>query len=81
VDAVVDRRDALVEYLLTRDIHCRPFWLPVHTQRPYLQGDSGFPHSSRLMPRAVWLPSALSLSDDDIRAVCAAIGEFYAAAP
>jgi perosamine synthetase len=77
VDAIVERRDALVAYLLRENIHCRPFWWPIHTQRPYLQPDADFPHSSRLMPQAVWLPSALSLSDDDVGTVCERIREFY----
>ena len=56
VDAVVERRDALVEHLLARGIHCRPFWYPLHTQQPYRRPDSQFPHSSRLMPQSLWLP-------------------------
>ena len=77
VDAIVERRDALVEHLLARNIHCRPFWFPLHTQAPYLQSDAEFPQSSRLMPQAVWLPSALSLSDEDVQIVCQQIREFY----
>jgi perosamine synthetase len=77
VDAIVERRDALVAYLLAQNIHCRPFWHPIHRQTPYLQPDGLFPHSSRLMPQALWLPSALSLADADIVAVCAAIQQFY----
>jgi hypothetical protein len=30
-----------------------------------------------MMPKAVWLPSALSLTEDDIGAVCAGIRRFY----
>jgi perosamine synthetase len=77
VDAIVERRDALVEYLLREDIHCRPFWWPIHTQKPYWRPDADFPHSSRLMPQAVWLPSALSLSDDDVGTVCQRIRGYY----
>jgi perosamine synthetase len=77
IDAVVERRDALVAHLLSRNIHCRPFWHPIHTQAPYRQPDEAFPNSSRLMPMALWLPSALSLEDADIAAVCAAIQQFY----
>lgn len=78
VDAIADRRDELVAYLLARNIHCRPFWFPLHTQRPYQRDDRDFPESTRLMPRALWLPSALTLSDADVATVCAAIRQFYA---
>jgi perosamine synthetase len=77
VDVIADRRDALVEHLLARGIHSRPFWYPLHTQAPYRRPDSQFPNSSRLMPKALWLPSALSLTDDDVELVCRTIRGFY----
>ena len=48
------------------------------TQQPYRRPDAGFPHSSRLMPKALWLPTALSLTDDDVATVCRTMREFYA---
>lgn len=79
VDAVVERRDELVAHLLNNGMHCRPFWYPLHTQRPYHRPDAQFPQSSRLMPKALWLPSALSLTSDDVDAVCRSIKSFYRA--
>jgi len=81
VDAVVERRDELVEHLNRADIDCRPFWYPIHTQQPYRRPDEGFPNAMRVIPSALWLPSALSLSDDDVRTVCARVREFYKARP
>lgn len=77
VDALAEDRDTLVEHLLRHDMHCRPFWFPIHTQKPYLRADSEFPVSSRLMPAAVWLPSALQLSEQDVALVCQEIRRFY----
>jgi perosamine synthetase len=77
IDAVVERRDELVAHLLSQDIHCRPFWFPIHTQLPYRQPDDAFPCSTQLMPKAVWLPSALSMTDDDVATVCKTIRRFY----
>jgi len=77
VDAIAQDRDTLVEHLRRNDMHCRPFWFPIHTQRPYAQPDAGFPVSSRLMMSAVWLPSALQLTESDVRLVCAEIRRFY----
>jgi perosamine synthetase len=79
IDAVAERRDALIAFLLERNMHCRPFWFPLHTQQPYRRADTEFPESSRMSPRAMWLPSALSLTDEDVVQVCHAIREFYAA--
>ena len=77
VDAIAQHRDALVEHLRRLDMHCRPFWFPIHTQVPYAKPDAGYPVSSRLMPSAVWLPSALQLTEDDVRLVCQEIRLFY----
>lgn len=77
VDAIAENRDALVEHLLANGMHCRPFWFPLHTQSPYKLADDRFPHSTRQMLKALWLPSALSLTDEDVSAVCRAIRNFY----
>lgn len=75
-DAIVERRNDLDRYLLGKGIHCRRFWHPVHTQLPYFQPDAAFPNSTRLMPKAIWLPSAFTLSDEDVRLVCQSIRQF-----
>jgi len=78
VDALAEDRDRLVRYLLQSDMHCREFWFPIHTQQPYRAADDRFPNAMRIAGKAVWLPSALSLTDDDVQAVCRRIGDFYA---
>jgi perosamine synthetase len=75
-DALVERRDALDAHLLSLDIHCRRFWFPLHTQAPYRQPDQAFPNSTAVSRQALWLPSAFSLTDDDVATVCAAIRGF-----
>jgi perosamine synthetase len=75
-DAVVERRDDLDDYLRAHNIQCRRFWWPLHTQAPYRLPDDNFPHSTRLMPQALWLPSAFTLSDADIETICWRIRKF-----
>jgi perosamine synthetase len=77
VDALVENRDGLVEHLRLREMHCRPFWFPIHTQRPYAQAADNFPVSARLGPQALWLPSALKLTEADVQRVCEEIRSFY----
>jgi perosamine synthetase len=77
VDALADDRDVLIAHLLQHDMHCRPFWFPIHTQQPYGRPDVDFPVSSSVMNRAVWLPSALQLTKQDVQQVCDAIAGFY----
>jgi perosamine synthetase len=76
-DAIVDRRNELDAYLTSRGISCRRFWFPIHTQKPYLMPDDKFPASSCTVPRALWLPSAFTLTDRDVLTVCRQIKEFF----
>ena len=75
-DALVERRNELDQFLQQRGAHCRRFWFPIHTQPPYRLSDDNFPNSTKVMPHAIWLPSAFTLSDDDIKTVCSWIREF-----
>lgn len=78
-DALAERRDELDRYLAARGMSCRRFWHALHTQPPYRGPDHRFPRATALAPTAIWLPSAFTISDDDVRAVCGEIRAFYAA--
>lgn len=80
VDARADDRDGLVAYLKEYNIDCRKFWYPLHTQKPYKMDDSRFPVSSTLAYQLFWLPSAFSLSEEDVRYTCDRIRAYYRAA-
>jgi len=75
-DVLVNDRDELDQYLRDRGIDCRRYWFPLHSQQAYKLSDDHFPHSTPLMPKALWLPSAYTLTDDDIDTVCNYIKEF-----
>jgi len=75
-DVLVDQRDALYDHLVSQGIRGRRYWHPIHTQAPYRMPSQQFPNSSKQIPHAMWLPSAFTLSDDDIAAVCAEIQSF-----
>jgi perosamine synthetase len=77
IDALVDHRDSLDAWLAQNDIHCRRFWHPLHSQKPYLMSDEHFTNSTSLSKRAIWLPSAFTLEDNDIGDVCKKIQEFF----
>jgi len=77
VDALAEDRDDLYRYLLKKRINCRKFWYPLHTQLPYRQDDGRFPVSSKLDKKAIWLPSAFTLTDTGIKYVCSQIKLFY----
>ena len=75
-DVLVERRDELYDHLAARGILGRRFWYPLHTQTPYRMPCSQFPHSTEQVPHAMWLPSAFTLSDGDVAAVCNEIRNF-----
>lgn len=73
-DVYVEKgRDELHQHLKEQKMDCRKFWFPIHTQNTYKQDGSTFANSIAVSNNAMWLPSSLSLTDDDIRSVCKAI--------
>jgi len=72
-DLLAERRDKLIVALGDLGAQCRPFWRPLHTQAPYRQADDAFPNSVRLVPCALWLPSAFTLTDDEVLLICRCI--------
>jgi perosamine synthetase len=76
IDAAVDGRDSLQAFLRKRQILSREFWRPIHTQAPYRSARGPFPSADIVCRDGLWLPSALSLTIDDVRTVCDAIKEW-----
>jgi perosamine synthetase len=76
-DVTAERRDELVEYLKGKNIDCRKFWYPLHTQAPYRRDGALFPNASAVAPRCLWLPSAFTLTDRDVETVCREIKTFF----
>lgn len=75
-DAIAAHRDELVDYLKTKNIDCRKFWHPLHTQAPYLRDGAQFPNTAAVAPKCLWLPSAFTLTDKDVLTVCKEIRTF-----
>jgi perosamine synthetase len=76
VDVLVEDRDALAAYLRARGADPREFWFPLHTQPPYADDAARFPNATWISARGLWLPSALTLTRDDVASVGAAVREF-----
>lgn len=76
-DAVVEKRNELEAYLRENNIDSRKYWLPLHTQTPYKNENSGFAKSIALSASSLWLPSAFTLEKEDIEMTCTKIKEFY----
>jgi perosamine synthetase len=80
IDIWVDGgRDSLHDFLVAENIFPRKFWYPLHTQAPYRQSDAAFPCASQVSFGGLWLPSALTLTREDVERVCAVIGAWLEA--
>lgn len=75
-DALVDKRNDLDAFLKSKGVDCRRFWYPLHTQLPYKLPDKNFPNAVKLSPKALWLPSAFTLRDQDVKFVSKLIKDF-----
>lgn len=76
VDALVDDRQGLCQLFDQKEIGYRRFWHPLHRQKPYLADDERYPNACSAGQRALWLPSALQLTEDDVEFVCQTILSF-----
>ncbi|MBA7491960.1 GDP-perosamine synthase [subsurface metagenome] len=81
MDILVDGdgvRDALASFLNDRGIGTRPFYPAIHTQPPYSHITGAFNVSEDISRRGLWLPSSLTISDEDIERVSQEIKTFMA---
>lgn len=76
-DVLVENRDELVDYLKAKNIDCRKFWHPLHTQKPYESSNARFSIATELAPKALWLPSAFTMDDEDIYYIIDMIRKFF----
>ncbi|MBU6446998.1 MAG: DegT/DnrJ/EryC1/StrS family aminotransferase, partial [Verrucomicrobia bacterium] len=66
-------RSRLEELFHKEAIDCRPFWLPLHRQKPYLLPDVGFENTIQISAQGLWLPSFFDITKEDIHRVAAVI--------
>lgn len=81
IDVLADNREKLIDFLKLHGIGSRPFYPPIHTQAPYKKwGEYKKKHfavSEKISSKGLWLPSASSLTNETILAVCKEIKRFY----
>lgn len=76
VDVWVEGRDSLHDALVAQGIQPRKFWFPLHTQAPYQRDDADFPNAAQVGRHAMWLPSALTMREEDVQRVCHAVADW-----
>lgn len=76
-DVRLEKRDELAQFLKEKNIDTRKYWFPLHQQLAYKLSDNNFPNSTKLSPLSLWLPSAFTLTDEDVLTVCKYIKKFF----
>jgi perosamine synthetase len=66
------QRDELMRHLKSQNIDSRPFFYPIHSMPPYHTGQS-LPVAEDLSRRGINLPSAVTLSKEDIQRIVTAL--------
>jgi perosamine synthetase len=61
-DILCTERNRLEAVLQQGGIGCRPFWLPLHSQKPYAADARDFPNATRISTQGLWLPSSFNLT-------------------
>ena len=76
-DILCERREALQEYLKENNIGSRPFYPPLHAEPAYGYMDLHFPVTEEISYKGLWIPSSITVTDDQIRYICEKIRMFY----
>ena len=79
VDVIVDskrKRDGVIKHLEKNYVETRIFYPPIHRLDPYKDKDAKFKITSEIADRGIWLPSSVTLKENDIEYVCRKIISF-----
>jgi len=67
----------LINFLNKQQIETRIFYPPIHSLPPYNESSSGFPVTEDISQRGLWLPSSVTLEEEDIMRVSRLIKKFF----
>lgn len=71
------KKDQLIEHLENKQIGTRIFYPPIHRLEPYKDLDRNYKSTSDISDRGLWLPSSVTLTEEDIEIVCKEIKQFF----
>lgn len=76
IDIFVERRNELQNFLKENNIGTRAIYPPMHSQKCF-DIKENFPKTEYYSSRGLWLPSSITLKDEEIIYICNKIKEFY----
>jgi len=75
-DILVEKREKLIEFLKLNHIGVRKFYPALHSE-PVYDIDLSFPVTEEISNKGLWLPSSISLKEDQVYYITSKIKEFY----
>lgn len=76
IDAMVEFREELITFLKEKKIGSRMMYPPINKQKAY-SSDGDYIISNEVGVSGLWLPSAVQLTDVEIKGICHEIQTFY----
>jgi perosamine synthetase len=76
-DILVEDREKLQIHLKENGVGSRPFYPPLHSEPVYNRVELSYPVAEEISKKGLWLPSAVQLTDEQIKHVCLNIKSFY----
>ena len=76
-DIICERRGELAEYLHNKGVGTRLSYPPLHLEPVYNYTDLHFPITESVANNILWLPSTITLTDEQIHYICDCVGDFY----
>lgn len=78
VDIYTDNCMELYKFLYDNEIGTRLVYPPIHSQKCYLEYNNlSFPVTEHYSRRGLWLPSSLTLTEEEVIYICNKIKKFY----
>tara|TARA_Y100000590_G_scaffold467418_1_gene646282 strand:- start:18232 stop:19308 length:1077 start_codon:yes stop_codon:yes gene_type:complete len=71
------KRRLLIDFLEKKGIETRIFYPPIHRLTPYKKPDKNFPITSKISDQGLWLPSSVTLKENQIIFITKKIKEFF----
>lgn len=76
IDAMVEKRESLIEYLKSKNIGSRIMYPPLNQQKAYNQKIS-LPNSELVGKKGLWFPSSVQLTNEEVDYISDQIKNFY----
>lgn len=76
-DILCEKREEVIEFLRENRVGSREFYPPLHAEPAYGYSNLSFPVTEHIARKGLWLPSSITLSDEQIIYVCDLIKKFY----